>query len=306
LTARPPGLIQAGDSKINCISDGPAQLAQDLRYTGVNYNCIETFSDADPTWADWVSPWIASSTGAPFVAWVAADPTGHQLIDTQNLIPESEETNPNWTAECAAGDYNTYATQFATNMVAAGLGYSVIRLGAEMNGNWNDDSLGTTVGEWQQWGQCFAQEVTAIRAVPGANFLFDWNVNAYYRDIPLADFYPGNAYVDIIGIDAYDETGVSSPAVGQPGRFQALASEPDGLYAVEAFAAAHGKPLSIPEWGTISTQGDDAAYVTGMGNFIAANDVAYNSWFNGGAGSVYQLDPAQAPRSLAAYVAAFG
>jgi hypothetical protein len=251
-----------------------------------------------------VNPWI-TSTSEPFVGWVAADPTGHQVIDTQNLIPHSEETNPDWTAECAAGDYNTYATQFATNMVAAGLGYSVIRLGAEMNGDWNNDSLGTTVAEWQQWGQCFAQEVTAVRAVPGANFLFDWNVNAYYRDIPLADFYPGDAYVDIIGIDAYD-AGVSIPAVGQSRRFQSLASEPNGLYAVEAFAAAHGKPLSIPEWGTLSTQGDDFAYVTGMGNFIASNDVAYNSWFNAGDGSVYQLNPAKAPLSLAAYVAAFG
>ncbi len=307
-SGRPSGLIQAGDSKTKCIypgSDGPSQLAQDLQYTGVAYNCIETFTDADPAWANWVSPWI-TGTAEPYVAWVAADPTGHQLIDTQNLIPDSEESDPNWTAECAAGDFNTYATQFATNMVAAGFGYSVIRLGHEMNGTWYNDDLGTTVAEWQQWAQCFAQEVTAMRAVPGANFLFDWNVNANYRNIPLADFYPGNAYVDIIGIDAYDNTGESIPAVGQPGRFQALASQSEGLDAVEAFAAANGKPLSIPEWGTVSTQGDDPAYVTGMANFIASNDVAYQSWFNDGDQSIYQLDPTQDPLSLSAYAAAFG
>ncbi|MGA3353804.1 MAG: hypothetical protein ABSD85_11550, partial [Acidimicrobiales bacterium] len=71
---RPAGLIKAGDSKTVCISDEPPELARDLKDTGVNYNCVETFSDADPTWADWVNPWIASPTGAPFVAWVAADP----------------------------------------------------------------------------------------------------------------------------------------------------------------------------------------------------------------------------------------
>jgi beta-mannanase len=272
--------------------------------TGVNYNCVETFTDADPTWADWVNPWI-TNPNEPFVAWVAADPTRHQVIDTQNLIPDSEKSNANWTAECAAGDYNTYASQFATSMVAAGLGYTVIRLGHEMNGNWYNDDLGTTVAQWQQWGQCFAQEVTAMRSVPGAHFLFDWNVNANYRDIPLADFYPGDAYVDIIGVDAYDDTGVSIPAVGQPGRFQALANEPEGLYAVEAFAASHGKPLSIPEWGTVTTQGDDAAYVTAMGNFVASNDVAYQSWFNPGIDTIYPLN-STAPLSLAAYVASFG
>ncbi len=111
--------------------------------------------------------------------------------------------------------------------------------------------------------------------------------------------------MDIIGIDAYDDTGVSIPAVGQPGRFQALANEPEGLYAVEAFAASHGKPLSIPEWGTVTTQGDDAAYVTAMGNFVASNDVAYQSWFNPGIDTIYPLN-STAPLSLAAYVASFG
>ena len=308
---RSAGLIQAGDSKVACISDEPtaAALAQDLQYTGIEYNCIETFTDADPTWADWVSPWIASSTGAPFVAWVAADPTGHSLIDTQNLIPDSEASDPDWTAECAAGDFNIYASEFATNMVAAGLGYTVIRLGHEMNGNWYNDSLGTTVAEWQQWAQCFAQEVTAMRAVPGCHFLFDWNVNANYRDIPLADFYPGDAYVDIIGIDQYDGTGVTIPPPG-PTRFAALAAQPEGLDTVEAFAAAHGKPLSIPEWGTTTggpnAGGDDPYYVEGMAAFIASHDVAYQSYFNADVDGILPLNPSVAPLTVAAYTAAFG
>jgi len=306
--SNPSGIITAGDSKAVCITDGPsATNFSQLEYTSLNgmtYNCIETFSDAMPTWSDWINPWVASPND-PFVPWVAADPMHHQLIDTQNLIPDSEASNPNWTAECAAGDYNSYATQFATTMVAAGLGSSVIRLAHEMNGDWYNDSLGSTQAQWTQWDQCWDQEVSAMREVPGSRFLFDWNVNAYVRDIPLADIYPGNAFVDIIGVDAYDETGLTIPAVGQPGRFQALASEPDGLNAVAAFAASMGKPLSIPEWGTVISQGDDPAYVTAIAQFVANNDVAYQSWFNGPDG-IYPLDPSQDPLSVKAYVAAFG
>ena len=305
---RPAGRIKAGDSKTNCITGGPQVLAQDLQWTGVNFNCVETYTDQDPAWINWVSPWITGPS-QPFVAWVAADPTHHQLIDTQNLIPDSEATNPNWTAECAAGDYNTYASQFATNMVAAGLGYTVIRLGHEMNGNWYNDSLGTTQAQWTQWAQCFAQEVTAMRAVHGAHFLFDWNVNANYRDIPLADIYPGNAYVDIIGIDQYDGTGVTLPAPG-PTRFAALAAQPEGLDTVEAFAAANGKPLSIPEWGTTTggpnAGGDDPYYVQGMAAFIAHHDVAYQSYFNANVDGILPLDPSVAPRTVAAYTASVG
>ena len=132
------------------------------------------------------------------------------------------------------------------------------------------------------------------------------------RTCLLHRFTLGNAYVDIIGVDAYDSTGVSIPAVGQPGRFAALAGEPDGLDAVEAFAAANNKPLSIPEWGCVASGsatnagGDDADYVTNMGTFVATHDVSFQSYFDPNDDGILPLDPAQAPLSLAAYSKAFG
>jgi hypothetical protein len=149
-------LTQAGDSKTVCITGSPGPAFDQVEaVTGIAYNCIETFTDNDRTWAEWVNPWIAGPAGVAFQQWVAADPKGHQLIDTQNVIPDGQATDPNWTAACAAGDYNSYASEFATKMVAAGFGYSVIRLGHEMNGTWETDSLGTTTAQLRQWGQCF-------------------------------------------------------------------------------------------------------------------------------------------------------
>ena len=298
---RPVGIVQAGNSKTLCISNGSVD--------DITYNCLSTYTNSDPTWADWVNPWIAS-TSEPFVGWIAQSPTTHSLIDVQNLIPDSEASNSNWTAECAAGDYNTYATEFAQSMVAAGLGYTVIRLEAEMNGNWNVGSLGSTQAAWTQWDQCWDQEVTAMRAVPGAHFLFDWNINAYYQDFPLANIYPGNAYVDIIGIDQYDAGSSSLPASGIA-RWNGLVNEADGLNAVAAFATANNKPMSIPEWGTYSTAqtlgaGDDGTFVTEMAQFIDCHDVAYQSYYNANNADVLPLDPSVAPNTTAAYVAAFG
>ena len=228
-----------------------------------------------------MSPWVTHD-GYGYNTWLAANPTGRQIILTENLIPSSVASDPGWTAECAAGDYDKYAKELARNLVATGFGYSVIRLGAEMNGTWNTGSLGTTVAEWHQWGQCFAQEVQTMRSVRGSNFLFDWNVNAYYRDIPLADFYPGNAYVDIIGIDSYDQAadGIRLPPVSNPARWGMLAGQPDGIWFVEAFARAHGKPLEYPEWATVVSQGDDGNFVTKMAAFVATHDVAFQSWFD--------------------------
>lgn len=299
-----PEPILADNAKANCIySKLGAPLQRVEHYTGIVYNCIETFSDSGHTWSDWVSPWIIHN--AKYNGWLAADPSKRQIIFTQNIIPANTTSNPNWLADCAAGSYNTYARQFATNLVDTGFGHSVIRLGVEMNGTWNVGSLGTTVAEWHQWGRCFAQEVQAMRGVPTSHLLFDWDVNANYRNIPLADFYPGNSYVDIIGIDAYDDSGISLPPVGNPTRWAILAGEPEGLNAVAAFAAEHGKPLSIPEWGTVTTQGDDGGYVSKMGAFIANNDIAFECWFNTGDDGIFQLNRAHAPLSVAAYIKAF-
>ena len=299
-------LIQAGDSKTRCIyARLGAPLRQAERATGVTYGCLETFSDTDPTWAAWTRPWLTNRVYG-YVSWLAADPSGRQLILTQNLIPDSLAADPDWAARCAAGAYDSYAAQLAANLVKAGFGHSVIRLGPEMNGTWNVGSLGTTPTAWKEWAQCFAREVRAMRAVPGSHLLFDWNVNANYRDIPLADFYPGNAYVDIIGIDFYDTSGLALPPVRNPARWAALSGEPDGLGQVAAFAAAHRKPLSFPEWATVTSQGDDPRYVTAMGAFIARHDVAFQSWFDAGDNGIYQLSASEAPRSLAAYIKAFG
>ena len=188
-------------------------------------------------------------------------------------------------------------------MVAAGFGYSVIRLGHEMNGTWENDDLGTTVAEWHQWGRVLRSRGKGDAGGSMVrHFLFDWNVNGRYRDIPLADYYPGNAYVNIIGISQYDECGYYLPPVGSPARWKALASEPMGLDVVYAFARQHDKPLSIPEWATVVKLGDDGNYVAHMGDFVASHDVAYQAWFNVANDNIYLLNRTEAPHSVAAYV----
>ncbi|MDA8315418.1 MAG: glycosyl hydrolase [Actinomycetota bacterium] len=305
-TARPVGLVQAGNSKTTCIyASYGRQLVQVERATGITYDCLEVFSTEDPNWAQWQDPWITNPRYG-YVKWVAADPNRHTLVIAENLVPDDVAATANWRLLGARGRFDIYAEHLAENLVAAGLGYSVIRLGPEMNGPWEVDWIGTKPSQWHDWALYFTQIVRTMRAVPGAHFLFDWNVNANYEDLPLAAYYPGNASVDIVGIDAYDEASMRLPPVGSLRRWPSLANEPLGLDAVYRFAREHGKPLSIPEWGTLSTHGDDGAYVSGIGQFVAHHVVAYESWYDAGDNHILQLSPRSAPRSFAAYVAAFG
>jgi beta-mannanase len=222
-----------------------------------------------------------------------------------SMIPASAQTSDplTWEQSCAAGDYNTYASELGTNLVAAGLQNSVIRLGWEMNGPWEGDFVGTTSQEQSAWVTCFQNEVTALRSASGEHFLIDWNPNSCTETIPYANYYPGNSYVDILGLDFYD---VSCDSPNTALAFSALASVPSGLDSFEAFANAQGKPMSFPEWGLVSTpSGDDPGYVDGVGSTVDNGNFAFQQYFDVVDGDTMLLNSGT-PLSVAAYQKYFG
>jgi hypothetical protein len=294
------------DSKTDCVyaANSVGYLSTFDSLVKANVNCALVFNDSAPTWAGWVDPYFAGGDTNPTVDWSnwVKAARGRTLIITQNMFPASEDNDPNWRIEGAKGDFDSYAAQLAENLVAGGLGNSVIRLGHEANGTWYPDNIGDTPVEYAEWVQFWRNEVLAMKAVPGAHFRFDWCVNAGYRNIPLADYYPGNDVVNIIGIDAYD-TGVSGTGAA---RWNQVYRQPGGIADVLAFAEANDKPFSIPEWGLDSTgdggAGDDPDYVNGIASVVADNDVAFESYFfhNDSAATL-----TSSPNSLSAYEAAF-
>lgn len=272
----------AADSKRVCVysAHSIAILQQFDSLVGRNVACVMVYNDTSPDWSNWEQPWFLRHTydDNNWRAWATAPGTDRQLVISQNLFPASEN-NSDWRDAGARGDYEQHAVALARNLVAAGLGNSIIRLAHEANGDWYPDSIGNTQSDFDRWRQFWRNTVIAMRSVPGANFTFDWCINAAYRPIPLASFYPGDDVVDIVGIDAYD----SGVAAGLP-RWSTIYNRTDGIGDVVAFARAHGKPLSIPEWGVApltspGTGGDDGAYVDGIASVVRNNPVAYQSYF---------------------------
>ena len=319
-TAKPP--IAAADSKAHCITlpfrggvMNQSLISDANQLTGMTYNCLSTFANPAPDWTAWETPWMFSTTSDGWDAWLKASPA-HQAIMGMDLIPQSVSNNKNplaWEQACAAGDYNQHATALAQNLVSYGAGSIVIRLGIEANGNWEADYVGSTTQEMNDWAHCFDNEVTAMRAVPGTNFLFVWNPNACTANLPLSEWYPGNSSVDIIGVDAYDQDCSTLKTVSQEGwaayATNSATNNPNdpnfpSIDNVAAFAAAHGKPLSFPEWGIDSGQPDDATYVAGMAQMISQADFSFESYFDTNRDGIVPLGPA-IPNATAAYSQAF-
>jgi hypothetical protein len=316
------GTITTGDSKADCITlkfpGGvltPSMVSAVTSVTGVTYNCLEMFANPMPTWSDWEQPWMFSTTGDNFDSWLAAS-SAHQVIMGMDLIPQSVSDNSDpltWESACAAGSYDSEATTLAKNLVSYGAGNIVIRLGIEANGAWEADYTGSSSTELGDWAQCYDNEVTAMRSVPGTHFLFVWNPNICTQDFPLDQWYPGDNYVDIIGADAYDTDCGTLKSVSQEG-WSAYANDSSAntpndpnfpsLNNMEAFAAAHGKPMSFPEWGLAQGTPDDAQYVTDMSQMFNSDDFSFQSYFDTNDDGIDPLG-ADIPNATAAYAEGF-
>jgi hypothetical protein len=314
--------VAAGDSKAHCITLGfrggvlnQSEITAAHELTNITYNCLSTFANPAPDWTAWEAPWMFSTTSDGWDSWLKANPA-HQAVVGIDLIPQSVSNNKNpltWEQACAAGSYDAHATALAENLVSYGAGSIVIRLGIEANGSWEADYVGSTATEMSDWAKCYDNEVSTMRAVPGAHFLFVWNPNVCTANLPLDAWYPGNSYVDIIGIDAYDQDCSTQKTVSQEGwaaYSTDSASNPKNdpnfpsLDNIEAFATANDKPLSFPEWGINSGKPDDSQYVTDMAQLFNNDKFSFESYFDTNDDGIAPLG-STIPDATAAYSQAF-
>jgi hypothetical protein len=303
---REPHTLIDGNSKTDCVyaADDISTLQRFERIVSRDFNCVLVYNNSSPSWAGWEDPWFLTDRDPRYewAKWATAPGTSRQLIITNNLFP-GELDGSDWLEAGASGAYEDHARSLARNLVAAGLGDAVIRLADEANATAEPDALGTTKRSLKLWVAFWRRTALAMRSVPGAHFQFDWCVNAYWRPIPLNTWYPGNDVVNIIGIDAYD----GGVPVGQS-RWTRLYNQADGIREVLRFAAAHGKPVSIPEWGLLRPGpatlggGADPAYIDDIAGVVRNNPVAYQSYF-------YNHESANlltsSPAALTAYIQDF-
>ncbi len=204
--SRPPAAgAQRPTADCAYTANSVAVLSSFERLVGRRFSCVMVFNNASPDWQGWENPWFLHDADPAYDwgAWVSAAGGHRQLIITQNLFPSALD-GTDWLRAGAAGAFAGHARALARNLVAAGLGRSVIRLAHEANDTAQPYALGSTDQELALWRTFWRRTALAMRSVPGAHFLFDWCVNAYWRPIPLSKWYPGNDVVDIVGIDAYD------------------------------------------------------------------------------------------------------
>jgi hypothetical protein len=230
-------------------------------------------------------------------------------VISQPLFPDAGPEKGNL-ADCAAGAYNAKWKEFGRWLVNHGRGDSFVRLGWEFNGTWFAWAAVNT----SQWIQCFRNASSSIKAGSPA-VRIDWTMNAHGSSTSAGAFalYPGDAYVDVVGIDSYD----MYPPSPDEDAFDRQCYGEEGLCQVIAFARRHGKLFSVPEWGVVGERGtragaageaggDNPVYITQMYHVFMRNadTLAYEAYFNDNRpGNVHSAlaNPNLHPRASAVY-----
>lgn len=208
-----------------------------------------------------------------------------KIILSVPMLPDSPSDTS--LAAGANGDYDKYFVQLAQHLVNADMPNTIIRPGWEMNGNWYKWSACNSNEE--SFAKYFSNIVTAMRSVPGQNFTFLWNPAIGAVGADTEKCYPGDSYVDYVGLDVYDESwaGDTYPIPAGASEAETLRRRQNawdntltrkwGLNWLSSFAEEHNKQIIIGEWGANirddgHSGGDNAYFIQWMHDWLEYMD----------------------------------
>lgn len=258
----------------------------------------------DPTASTWTY-WEGCATN--FVSRECAEKDRHVFCYTAGMTLTGTTTS---LAEGATGAYNSHWTYLAKKLVAGGCGDAIIRPGHEMNGAWYPWKVNSATAA-TNFKNYWIQIVNTMRAVsPNFKFCFcvsNGNPSGYNQYLAAA--YPGDDYVDYIGVDVYDCYS-NSLTPGDRWSFYTSSQYAWGLDTwVNYFSTT--KPLAIPEWGLWITgdnggNGDNDYFISQMYKWITnpAKRVAFHMYFDNV--NVNKISNNQFPSSATMFRDTFG
>ncbi len=242
---------------------------------------------ADDTWGNMeASPYW---TVGPDGAWADTPRMDYAM----NAFPKEANSSQNWSA-AASGAYDAHWTTIIRNLKDAWgsrpASSMYIRFAHEMNGNWYNHSV--PPDQVANFKAAWVRIFDIVRAeFPGANLV--WSVNHDNSwNYSETDLYPGDAYVDVVSMDSYNNYPWCNSVASCEEKFNATQNGgPAGLETLRQFAEAHGKPFAVSEWANAAVDadgggGDAPTFLQYMHDWLTAHagtgpgQVVYEVLFN--------------------------
>ena len=222
-----------------------APIAQYTGTVGVAPRIVHYFLDWDSgaTFNPAINDAIVACGATPFLTWNPAN--GDKGVK-----------QPRYTdARIAGGAYDDLLRRWASDLAAWNKPF-FLRIGDEMNGNWDPWSPGVNTNTVADYLAMWRHVVTVMRETGNGlpNVRFVWSPNVISPGADFTPMYPGDAYVDWVGLDGYNWGTVRD--IG----WQSFAQVFEKSYTL--IGKLTQKPLMIPEIGVVEQGGDKAAWIT--------------------------------------------
>jgi hypothetical protein len=179
-------------------------------------------------------------------------------------------------SKIVAGDFDGYIRSWAKSAVAWGKPL-MLRFAQEMNGNWYPWGAGVDGNTPGEYVKAYRHIHRIFASVGATNVIWVWSPNVLYPGgASLSSVYPGNAYVNWVGIDGYNwgtsvrhKGGWRSPAAVFVSTLEALRR------------LAPSKPIMIAETASAEQGGSKAAWIADLFKLLKQYpEVRAVSWFN--------------------------
>jgi hypothetical protein len=238
----------------------------------------------------WEYPLYYSSTQASF--------TAHDVTAIITWSPGSTLDGSDFSlANVLSGSYDAIFDAAAAK-AAAWSGTLYIRMMHEMNGSWSSYAPGINGNTAEQFVLAWQYVVRRFRSDGVTNVRWVWSPNVVNTssEVPFAPLYPGDAYVDAVGLDGYN--------FGNPDDAWMTPSEVF-LSSYTELASLTSKPLWIAEWGCGEDGGNKAAWITDFFFTVIPTQMprvrAVVVWNEDGSGDSATLALNSSAASLSAY-----
>jgi mannan endo-1,4-beta-mannosidase len=182
----------------------------------------------------------------PVVTW-----TPHLPNTNKDTTSSGKTINTHTLERIISGEFDAYIKKWAEDAKAWGHPF-FLRFAHEMNGPWqpwseqkNGNQAGLFVKMWRHVHDIFS-------AAGVANVTWVWVPYAFDNQTNLLEaLYPGDAYVDWVGMDAYN---------GTEGKWQTFTVDVQGCY--KSLTSFTSKPIMIGEMASQEASGNKAAWIS--------------------------------------------
>jgi len=238
----------------------------------------ETFGYVFPVMLQYTdfNPWY----GAPAISVRLQSASEQGKTVELTLQTNPKEDGGNMVYDILNGKYDEFLRDYA-RAVARFEKPVLFRLGNEMNGEWCAYCAHHTARDTEIYKAFYRYVYSFFQEAGADNVIWVWNPNGVsfpgFKWNHELMYYPGDEYVDIVGMTAYN-TGTYYYASGERWiEFDALY---DGLYA--AYLARYSQPFMITEFSCSSIGGDKEAWVAKMFERIKLYDkIKIAVWWDG-------------------------